>query len=123
MTSIIRYVHRCKRPPKKRAAVAITIVALLVTSAGQVGAQPLGHATFLSGEQLLNYCGSDNPATRDGCVGFAMGVADAAAEASAVESNRSLSCLPARGSHWLGGAQRNHTISPSTPDGSAIQRC
>jgi hypothetical protein len=65
---------------------AVTVVGLQVTSAGQAGAQPLGPATFLSGEQLLNYCGSDNQATRDGCTGFAMGVADTAAEASAAGS-------------------------------------
>ena len=69
---------------------SISIAGFLVASSGRAGSQmpakPNGPVTFLSGEQLLNYCGGDDPAARDGCTGFAMGVADAAAEASAAGS-------------------------------------
>jgi hypothetical protein len=41
-------------------------------------------AIFFSGEEMLNYCRDANH--REGCTGFAMGVADAAAEASAAGS-------------------------------------
>jgi hypothetical protein len=69
---------------------ALVVANLLVASSGSVGAQTPaksnGPVAFLSGEQLLNYCGGNDPATRDGCIGFTMGVADAAAEASAAGS-------------------------------------
>jgi hypothetical protein len=42
--------------------------------------------TFFSGEEMLNYCRGANQAARDGCTGFAMGVADTAAEASAARA-------------------------------------
>jgi hypothetical protein len=42
--------------------------------------------TFWSGQEMLNYCRDDNQAAREGCTGFAMGVADTAAEASAAGS-------------------------------------
>jgi hypothetical protein len=64
---------------------------LLIAMTGQVGAQIPTEpnstvVTFWSGEEMLNYCSSANQAAREGCTGFAMGVADTAAEASAAGS-------------------------------------
>lgn len=68
---------------------SVAVVGLLLALAGQVGAQTSAEpnssvVTFWSGEQMLSYC--KGGAVRDGCTGYAMGVADTAAEASAAGS-------------------------------------
>ena len=71
---------------RARALAAIALAGLLIASVGRVAAQAPTEpnntmAIFFSGEEMLNYCKDANH--REGCTGFAMGVADAAAEASA----------------------------------------
>ena len=68
--------------------LTVAVAGLLIALVGQEGAQaptePNNIVTFLSGQEMLNYCRDANH--REGCTGFAMGVADSVAEASAAGS-------------------------------------
>jgi hypothetical protein len=71
------------------AAIAVAGLLIAQTRQERVQTPTEPHSavvTFWSGEEMLNYCSSANQAAREGCTGFAMGVADTAAEASAAGS-------------------------------------
>jgi hypothetical protein len=74
--------------PLAAIAVASLLIAMTQQERVQTPTEPHGTVvTFWSGEEMLNYCsGANQAAHEEGCTGFAMGVADTAAEASAAGS-------------------------------------